>query len=173
MAKRINWQENDVLNIKISDNLFTVAQMLKEPYLMFFQISNMDGQWKELHLSEIPNLFCIPVAREFLTKRVENKVKSDNVADSSIQIPKFWIIPHLNFDGGFLYKGGKLIELDPKVGETNSLVLKNNLLIDIDKEIIEKCELTNLWGDEDLINRLVVYFTKGINEDPLKKKVFR
>ncbi|EMJ94704.1 hypothetical protein LEP1GSC166_1244 [Leptospira kirschneri] len=39
-------------------------------------------------------------------------------------------------------------------------------------EIIQKYELVNMWGAEDLSERLVNYFETGLNNDPFKEKVF-
>lgn len=41
-----------------------------------------------------------------------------------------------------------------------------------DKEIIEKYEITNMWGHNDLGDRLRRYFDTGIDRDDLKFEVF-
>ena len=50
--------------------------------------------------------------------------------------------------------------------------LKEDLKLSKNRDVIEKYELTNMWGDEDLSDRLCRYFDTGINRDDLKFEVF-
>ncbi len=43
---------------------------------------------------------------------------------------------------------------------------------DYQDDIIKKHELTNMWGDKDLAERLIRYFDSGVDNEPFKEKVF-
>jgi len=80
----------------------------------------------------------------------------------------------LNFDGGFPFRGGDLIDIgtEGKIGTTLAPILKEDLALPQDRELIETYELTHMWSDEDLGDRLRRYFDTGINRDDLKFEVF-
>ena len=172
MTKKINWRKNDILSIKINSNLFTIAQMLEDPYLIFFRISNKDGSWTNIDLNTIPQLFSVAVARDFINNKIESILKEGVIYNSTIKLPQYWIRPKLNFSGGYPFKGGHLIALDPINGSSNSPIIKKNLTLSEDKETIGKYELINIWGSEDLTDRLQKFFNLGIEEDSLKEKIF-
>lgn len=74
----------------------------------------------------------------------------------------------------FPFLGGKLIDLGPSgnVGITLAPVIQEDLDLPKDRQIIENVELTNMWGNEDLSDRLQRFFDTGINRDDLKFEVF-
>lgn len=74
----------------------------------------------------------------------------------------------------FPFLGGKIIDLGPdgNVSVTQAPVIKEDLTLPQDRNFIEKYELDNMWGHEDLSDRLCRYFDTGINRDDLKFEVF-
>lgn len=75
--KRLRWKENDILNIKLKENLFTIAQMsYEECFMMFFAIYNEDGMWENIDLEKTKNLFCLPVLSDFLKNKVIGKLEN-------------------------------------------------------------------------------------------------
>ena len=174
MPKRVTWKENALINLKLRDDLFTIAQMLRSPFLRLFKVSNKDGVWRSLDLNKVEVLFCVPIGQIVLQQLCEGKVKDRSVIPSSLPFPKFWMRPYLNFDGGFLFIGARLIELDPAkhMETTTAPVVRDWLRPKADAELIKKYELTNMWGAENLRERLVRYFDTGIDRNELKEKVF-
>ncbi len=171
--KRIIWKENDIINIKLNDKLYTLGQMLTDPYMLFFNISNTDGQWNsDIDLNQVPNLFCVLIGRDFLKQRAVEKLtgKINPMLDQS-RLPKYWIRPNISYSGGYPFKGGALVEVDPKVGYVNGKVIIPNLSLS-DIESIKKYELVNMWGSDDLTERISLALLKGIHQDTLKEKIF-
>jgi hypothetical protein len=174
MAKRIIWKRNHLVNVKLREDLYTPAQMLVDPYIMFFALFNQTGRWEGVELSKTPTLFCVPVGRVFLKNCVENKITEGVVADENLTLPKYWIRPCIVYDGSFPFKGGDLIEIDTNRGDTHAgRIVKPDLDVVEDAEAIRKYELTNMWGDEDTTKRLIHFYETGVDQNPLKEKVFR
>ncbi|AZL71387.1 hypothetical protein EJA05_02840 [Pseudomonas oryziphila] len=82
-----------------------------------------------------------------------------------------------HFKGGrdtFSLYGGRLVDLSggDRVETYEAPVIKHDLSVVEDREIIEGHELVNMWGDEDLSDRLARYYDSGINRDDLKFEIF-
>ncbi|WP_323123585.1 hypothetical protein [Burkholderia alba] len=179
----MSWIRNDLVSLKLRDGLFTIAQMLASPVMQFYGMSNSDGDWNGVDLNLTDPLFRVFVGKVVVKKMAEEKL------DKKIAIPRVdcgnykFIKPYtLGMDGdhykggrnSFPFLGGKLIDLGPDgdIGVTLAPVLRDDLALPDDREIIERYELTNMWGDEDLTDRLIRYFETGINRDDLKFEVF-
>ncbi|WP_049791511.1 hypothetical protein [Lacinutrix sp. 5H-3-7-4] len=65
MAK-VQWKENKVLSIETRRGLYVLAQMIKDPYLVFFNIFSTNQDWNNVDLENTPILFHTAVAREFI-----------------------------------------------------------------------------------------------------------
>ena len=172
MPKRVTWKENALISLKLRDDLFTIAQMLRLPFLRLFKVSNTDGVWRNLDLNKVEVLFCVTVGRVVRQQLSEGKVTDRSVIPSALPFQKMWIDAYVNFDGGFPFIGGKLIEVDPSKDDTTAPIVKDWLLPKADAELIKKYELTNMWGADDLRKRLVTYFDTGVDRNELKDKVF-
>ena len=172
MPKRVTWKENTLISLKLRDDLFTIAQMLRSPFLRLFKVSTKDGGWRNLDLNRVEVLFCVVVGRIVLQQLCEGKVRDRSVIPSALPFQKLWIRAYVNFDGGFPFIGGKLIEVDPTKDDMTAPIVKDWLLPKADAELIAKYELTNMWGADGLRKRLVRYFDTGIDRHELKEKVF-
>ena len=172
MPKRVTWQENALISLKLRDDLFTIAQMLRSPFLRLFKVCNKDGVWRNLDLNKAEVLFSVLIGQVVLQQLCEGKVRDRSVIPSSLPFPKLWMRPYLNFDGGFPFIGARLVEIDPTKGITTAPVVKDWLLPKADAELIKKYELTNMWGASDLRERLVRNFDTGVDRNELKDKVF-
>ena len=181
MAK-IKWQEDSLLSVRVKEGLHTLALLKRSPYAWFFDIKADHGKWEKVDLLNLKPLFCVGIVNAVLSKMVEDVVDTRNIDASernslvSLAIPKLWIKPNQNTADwqvdNFVWRGGRLIELDPDIGTVDSPVVKPLLDLASDKPLIEACELTNMWSDQDLADRLVRFFDKGINRDDLKFEVF-
>ncbi len=171
---RVTWKENALVSIKLRDNLYTIGQMLASPTMRFFDVANKDGVWHSIDLNQVKPLFQVFVGQVVMQKLVTEKIKNVSVIASRMPAEPRWIKPHINYDGGCVFKGGKLIDIGVagEIETTEAPVIMSNLRLPEDREIIENCELTNMWGEQDLSDRLCRYFDKGINRDDLKFEVF-
>lgn len=171
-AKRITWKENDLVSLKLRDGLYTVAQMLVLPYMRFFKIKSEDGEWHDLDLNQAEPLTTLLVGKVVLQKLAEGKIKDKTVKPSKAPFEKHWLRAQLSGRPGFPFKGGDLVLVDPNVGTVEAPIVKADLSMKRHKDIIEKYELTNMWGSTDLAARLIEFFDTGRNHDPFKEKVF-
>ncbi|MDR0746516.1 MAG: hypothetical protein LBE89_01345 [Helicobacteraceae bacterium] len=184
MAKGIIWKSGDLLNIRLRDGLFTIAQMLTSPIMRFYDISSNDGQWEHVDLNQVTPLCRVMVASRLINKYlVHEKIKNKTLIPSHMPFERYWIktyslldkfYPGRNCKNSFPFMGGKLIDLGPNedFSVTEAPIIKENLQLPQDREIIEKYELTPMWSHEDLGARLIRYFDTGINRDDLKFEVF-
>lgn len=168
---RVVWKSSTVVSLQLRDDLYTVAQMLKDPYLMFFYVKHDTDDFSGLDLNREKELFVIPVARDFLQRRGVAKLK--NVTPrSNADVPEIWIRPKIAFGSSYPFKGGDLVRIDPKTGDLGlqNEVVKANISPD-DKDTLSKYELTNVWTDSHLVPRLMLCLEKSQNIDPLKEKI--
>lgn len=182
MAKRIIWRVGDLVNIRLRDDLYTIGQMLTSPAMQFYDVSNNSGIWEHIDLNKMNPLFSVFVGSIINRNLIQDKIKSSTVIPSSGPYEPYWIHAYSSMDNdhypgdrnSFLFMGGRLIDLGPdgNVSVTQAPVVKENLTLPHDRDLIEKYELTNMWGHDDLSDRLCRYFDTGINRDDLKFEVF-
>ncbi len=172
MARSVTWKEDGIVSIKLRDDLFTLGQMLKFPYMRFFKLKSDEGRWHAIDLGNVEPLFCVQVGRVVLQELVAAKVKDRSVLPDRAPLEKLWIRPHINYTPPPVFKGGDLIRVDPGVDDTRAPVVKANLSFPKDREDIERYELTNMWGAQDLGERLRHFFDTGVDWNPLKAQGF-
>jgi hypothetical protein len=180
MSRRIVWKKNDLVNIYLSNNLYTIAQMLDSPVMCFYNITNDNGIWKNIDLTNIDTLFTVLVSNSINKDFITGKIDKKTVVFKAFDEHQYFIKPYTIMDGihykrnmgSFPFLGGKLIKYDSQLGSVRSPVLKEDLILPQDKDIVEKYELTNMWGREELRERLIRFFSIGINRDDLKYEAF-
>ena len=183
MTKRIIWTCGDLLNIKLRDDLYTIAQMLASPTMRFYDIRSSDGNWKNIDLNSIDHLFQVFVASRLINVHLaQGKIRDASVTPDRRPPEPLWLNPYTSMDGdhykgtkdSFSFLGGKIIDIgiDGKIGTTLAPVVKEDLSLPEDRELIEKYELAWMWSHESLSDRLCRYFDAGINRDDLKFEVF-
>jgi hypothetical protein len=170
---RVVWKENGLVSIKLRDDLYTIGQMLVSPTVRFYDIASKDGVWKSVDLNNVKPLFQA-YAFSVAKKLAVGKIKEKSVIPGSLPFSPLWIDAHINYDGGCVFKGGKLVDVGAagKIDATEAPVIKQNLRLPADREIIENVELTNHWSDAALSDRLCRYFDTGVNRDDLKFEIF-
>ncbi|MCW7551053.1 hypothetical protein OO184_24880 [Photorhabdus sp. APURE] len=182
MTKRIIWKPNHLVSVKLRDNLYTIGQMLNRAEMRFYDISNTNGIWKDIDLNEVNILFRVFVVNTVSKFLIQDKIKDKSVIPNLQSYDNYWIEAYTSMDIGhypshrdnFSFLGGKLIDIGSRgnIGTTLAPVLKEDLSLPEDREIIEKYELTNMWAHSSLQERLCRYFDRGINRDDLKFEVF-
>jgi len=142
--------------------------------MRFFNITSGDGNWHNIDLNKVDPIFTLFIGNIVLHNLADKKVSDKDVKPGAASCEPYWIKPKLNFDGGYPFKGGSLIDIgtEGNISTTQGRVVVEDLSLPADKEIIEKYELTNMWGDNDVRDRLLHFFDKGEDLDLLKKEVF-
>ena len=161
--------------IKLREDLFTVGQFARSPYIAFFNVKSATGAFDGLDLNQQTLFFVIPVAQDFLQRRAEGKIKRGVEARKDVVIPRIWIDPKTDYAAKFMWKGGRLVEFDPeKEGNRgiNNRIVKLNFQPQDDAEL-NQYEVTNIRTDGDLVRRLIVCLELGRNVDPFKEKMMR
>lgn len=169
---RIVWKENDIVRLKLRDDLFTLCQMLRSPYARFFNKFQTHDSWRGIDLNQEEVLFCVAIGRVVFQELAQGKIKDGSVKPSQLPFEKYFIRPRLNFSGGFPFKGGDLVEVDPNVGYVHAPIVKADLSLPHDANVIAKYELVNMWGSKDLSERLIVFFDSGQVHNVTKAKIF-
>lgn len=174
MAKRVTWKHNAVVSLKLREGLYTLGQMLGQATMRFYKITNTDGCWTDVDLNEVEPLFTLFIGNVVLQNLVDKVVPANDAKPSLSPCERYWIKPKLNFEGGYPFKGGNLIDvgIDGAIGTAQAPVIKENLSLDVDRDVIEEYQLTNMWGDDQLCERLQHWFDTNSDLDFLKEKVF-
>ncbi|WP_170138666.1 hypothetical protein [Edaphovirga cremea] len=181
MASKVIWKSGDLVNIKLRDDLYTTGQILTSPAMRFYDISNHDGIWSDIDLNAEKVLFRVFVGNIVNQFLVKEKIKITSIIPSNKPYYPYWIKPYtLTMDSehykgdrfSFPFLGGKIIDLGPDgdISTTQATVIQEDLTVTEDRKLIEEYELTNMWGHEDLSDRLCRYFNTGINRDDLSLK---
>ena len=182
MMAAIRWKADALVSLKLRDDLYTIAQLKKNSFIWCFDIHNTSGEWTDVDLNAVKPLFCVVVARVALRHLGAEKIKRGVIPPANLPIPSQWLTPKHNpayattagdmSFAKFPWRNATLVEDYPELGPTRARVTKPKLDVDHDRAIIESCELDNMWGPDDLGDRLRRYFDTGINRDDLKFAIF-
>jgi hypothetical protein len=171
MLKKISWVEDAILSIKIRNDLFSLAQMRKNHIMQFFEISNRDGEWKNIDLNNVSSLFFIFVTENKLKPIIQKIVKENSITPNRHTIPKKMLSLSLMGGGAF---GADLIELNDNYTTVEKKIIKPKLSFKSDIDLIYRYELAGMVGDPDKIkSRLIRFFESGINWDDAKSFLFK
>ncbi len=198
MAKRsISWKENKVISVETRRSLFVLAQMLRDPYIRFYNTFQTNEDWKSIDLKNCKTLFTVTVTRQFLKcsnisyiKEVQADIDREDLSiwihqkDGFREI-KVW--PKTELEKEFIIlgsePGGDLVEKDiwwqptsknPTRNHPSGVfdsLLKKDIPLDAD-DIINKYELTNLSTYPGLNERLYLCNLLNKNVNPYKDLVF-
>jgi hypothetical protein len=168
-TKRVVWRPGRVVSVELPGGVFTLAQMLLDPYLQFYHFFPDDAASARAgRVDVLAPLFCVSVVNEFLKTYCE---AAPHTAADVPEVPRRWIRPIMR--GGVGFRGGDLIEFDPRVGRTGA---EEPVIADLNaarhRDVIDAHELTNMRGGAELAARLAMCRVYGRNVDPLKATVF-
>ncbi|AXT53790.1 hypothetical protein D1818_24310 [Aquimarina sp. BL5] len=91
MVKRTTpWKEGKVISVETRKGIFVLAQMLKSPYLRFYNAFREDDNWGKVDVSIFDTLFVNGVTRAFLKASNITTVK-EAIADKKREDSKVWI----------------------------------------------------------------------------------
>ena len=168
--KKLTWKDGTVINVKLREDLFTLAQMRLNHCMQFFDIRNSDGIWQGIDLNSIKPLFCAFVAENRLKPLFVETLPGDKVIPNHRPMPNRMIKYRFGGEGN---NKADLVELDEGSSGINARVIRANLTTENDLDTIYKYEYVGMIGDpEKLRKRLVRYFDTGVNWDDSKAFIF-
>lgn len=187
---RVVWKNNHIISIETRKGIFTLGQMSKSPYLIFFNIFRKKDEWGGIDLNKIPVLFFKAVTNQFL--RNSNIVKQKKVMPKTdFELPNKWIR-----DRSY---GSRAVVVWPGTPQEKKIIIigeGNNMLVEIDKtqhkhkydgiydkvlmpsikssdtKTIGSYEIDNLCVFPETNERLYLCYLFGKNVDPMKDLEF-
>lgn len=198
MAKRATpWKEGKIISIETRKGVFVLAQMLKNPFLRFYNAFREDDDWGKVDVSIFDTLFTNGVTKQFL-KFSNILVVKGAIPDTIREDSKIWINGKKGSRTVEVWKntkdekkfiilgsevGGDLVEKDLWWSPTSnqptrphpSGVIDAMLLEDIplnNDDVIGKYELTSLGVYPALNERLYLCHKMSKNIDPAKDLKF-
>jgi len=198
MANRATpWKEGKIVSIETRKGVFVLAQMLKNPFLRFYNHFREDENWNNIDVSVFETLFVNAVTGTFL-KHSKVSVVKNAIPDMNREDSKIWIKEKPGHRKTIIWKGtkdekefyisgsepgGALVEKDlwwspspeQPVRSHSSGVIDAVIQEEIalgNNELIDKHELTGLGVFPLMNERLYQCYKAGKNVDPLKYLVF-
>lgn len=166
-----NNHNNTVIQIKLRDNLFTLVQLRPNFFMEFFNIAYTQAGFDQINLNNIERIFCIKVASQKFRSLMISRINLEAVTPNLRPLPNRMLSAII--EPGPRY-GAKLIEFDKSFSELNATIIKENLNIKDDLELIYSYELSGMYGDPiKLTKRLLRYFDTRINWDESKEFLFK
>ena len=178
------WKSGKVISIRLRNGVYVLAQMVREPYLVFFNHFKEDNCWKGVTLKEEDILFCKAVTRQFLRYSPVTIVK-DLEPLLDYRLPKEWIYSHMEGHPITVSVKGRerqlagfgrrcslvLADKDSGQPEDNPLMglFQAYILSDIqekDWERVGQAELMSIEAFPTLNERLYLCFLHGKNVNP-------
>lgn len=174
------WKKDAVISIKLTEDCYSLAQMVNDNAQMrFFPIFNQIDSWEGINLDAIKPAFSVFVGSVVVQKLGQRRVTSKEVTPDKSLCDQIFIEPISNAEGyrvrnEFWDKGGNLVDLgvDARTAGCDAPVVKSELNLENDLQDILKYEMTNMWGDNNIRNRLLMQKERGINIDQYKFFIF-
>lgn len=148
----------DVLNIKLRDDLFTLAQMRENNMIQFFDIARKDDSWSGVDLSAVEPLFCLFVADQRMRSLIEGVVPAAQVAPNARPTPRRMLSARPIMDQKYRCTVN-LIELTETYEPLDALVLKADLQPDTDAETLLRHELAGMVSDPVKLGDRLIRFS--------------
>ena len=112
-----------MFSVETRKGLFSLAQMSRNPFVLFFDRFCSDNRWDNAGLEGLEPLFCVSVTKQFLKQsRIEKQKHVQPLTD--FQIPDRWIHPSANMSRRLVARGTPL-ERQAYLPNGASLVLKD------------------------------------------------
>jgi hypothetical protein len=183
---RMRWQNNCLVSFETWEGHFVIGQLLKSPYIAFFDAFRAENNWSDIQIDDLKLLFCVGVTSQFLKHSNIQKQKSLK-PHSTLKIPENWIDlgssidPFTVFQGTpsektilwFGKRGGSLIKRDTSLGGSQNRMVVSESVDFSDRNTIGRYEITNLEVYPLLNIRLDLCRKLGRNVNPMKELSFR
>ena len=187
----MNWKENRVFSVETRDGIFALCQMIKEPYVIVFNIFSKDQKFSEF--SNINNdniLFIYAITRQFIKKSNTSSVTLQPI--KNFTYPSTWLQQDLsvmkvivNLQNTYTKeitllgsKGVALVEKNILKSEpyNHSSGIYDKVILpftkNLDDRTIDNNELTSLGIYPNLNERLFLCYLFKKNIDPMKDLLF-
>lgn len=195
MSKRtVQWKENRVLSVETRKGLHVLAQMLKNPYLRFYNaFKTGEEEWESMQCSELDILFTKAVITKSFLKHSNARLLKNVLPDTEKKDSVFWIKTHSGFRQVTVWPdtenetlatvagsspGGMLVEMDLYKGGIYDhpsgifdRIIDESIPLDSD-EVINNSELMGLGTFPILNERLYLCHKFQTNVDPYKCLIF-
>ncbi|PIE47962.1 MAG: hypothetical protein CSA42_01025 [Gammaproteobacteria bacterium] len=176
---RAIWKKNKVISIKLDADLYSLAQMANDVACMqFFDIFNEKDEW-DVDLNIVTDLFLVNVGNVVIQRLGVRSIPESEAVSKKCNYNHLFIKPHMNPEGvsqrgEFMWRGGDLIDVGEnlEISSYYAPIVIKDLTVYQHRDLILKHEFTNMYGDKNVLNRLLKFKKEGINEEPMKKKVF-
>jgi hypothetical protein len=189
---RVVWKDGHVLSIETRTGHYALAQMTREPFLVFFDAFSTDNKWRHIDLATTSVLFCKAVTRQFL--QCSNIAKQRNMKPLHLtDLPTRWIHktpesrkvrvwPGTQHEREFIWigEGGSLVEKDVlrhkggpyahPSGVFDRIIIES--IAPSDSDTIDRHEIDSLAVFPATNERLFLCHTLGRNADPDKDILF-
>lgn len=185
---RVPWRVGKVISIETRDGIFVLAQMIQDPYIVFFNVFNDSHNWPSTELESIPVLYIAGVTRQFVSKSNVKYLK--HIDAVTVDQPKAWIHPNQDFVYRTIWTelpieltvcyygdhGGSLIERDITAPDFASFNNSERVIVEVlpsgNFDAIEGYELTTLRTFPHENERLYLCYLFKKNVDPEKELMF-
>ncbi|NNA07974.1 hypothetical protein HBN65_14320 [Pseudomonas lundensis] len=104
MKKRITWKAGALIVIELENGLFTVAQMIANTIMRFYDIKSHNDDWENINWPEVKPLFLVFVGTVVQRDLGVRKITIDSIATLHENIKLYWIKPYASMDISH-YKG--------------------------------------------------------------------
>ncbi|WP_298481359.1 hypothetical protein [uncultured Maribacter sp.] len=196
--KTTSWKEGKIISIETRKGIFVLAQMLKRPYLRFYNAFREDEKWGGIDTHILDTLFTHSITTKSFLKHSNVTVVKEAIPDLEREDSAIWIKnksghrkvkvwEDTNDEKEFYILGGEaggsLVEMDLNWSPTNSQPTRKHssgivdavLLEDIplqNSEVVNKYELTGLAVFPLMNERLYLCYKLGGNVNPTKDLMF-
>lgn len=194
---KIFWKENRVLNIETRKGIYIIAQMLKQPYIRFYNKFSTESNPHSIDTTGLTVLFTAAVTRQFLQYSqiyiLKNTIPNIQKIDSDIWINQYpgnrSIVAYQgsgeeinclilgNKPGGYLVKKDLWWTSSPEQptrlhpSDIFDKIVSETIPLEAN-EIIDKYELTGLCVFPLANERLYLCYLYNKNVDPYKDLIF-
>jgi len=124
---RIIWKENKVVCIETDCNVFVLAQLLVEPYLLVFNKFQVGYKWDNISISNKDILLCKPVTRQFLQNSTVRVVAISPILKPALESK--WIDLDAEAFSVKLFSGTKYETDQVFFGENGGVLVKKDIFI--------------------------------------------
>jgi hypothetical protein len=194
MAKRTTpWKEGKIISIETRKGIFVLAQMLKRPYVRFYNAFRKDENWKNVEVSIFDTLFTKAITTKHFLKNSNVSVVKEAIPDNEREDSKVWIKGNSGTRKVKVWKGmadekefyilgadagGSLVEMDLNKGGIYNhpsglfdKVIVEDIPLNAD-DIIDNHETMGLAVFPLTNERLYLCYKAGKNVDPTKDLKF-
>lgn len=177
---RAFWKKDGVVSLKLDDKLYTLSQMVNSSAKMaFFNVFRESDEWTGTDLNAQKLLFCVSVGNVVVQQLGARRISVKEAIPSIGPFPHKFMDPHDNSEGyrlrdEFMWRGAQLVDVgvDLECDAYYAPTIIENLTVKMHRDVIESCEFTNMYGSEDVRDRLLEIHRTGKYVDKFKKQIF-